>query len=128
MSYVKQNFQDGQVLNASHLNHMEDALYQHDGDLADLLAFMSAHGTVQTGSVTLTNSLEIPFNNSHQTVALSSAQENADYIVLVEIDEFTGNVGDVDVVDKMTNGFALEYSGSASSVSVNYVVIGGFEE
>lgn len=128
MSYVKQNFQDGQVLNAAHLNHMEDALYQHDENLTELLAFMSAHGTVQTGSVTLTNTQEFPFNNSHRAVALATAQENTDYIVVVEVEDFTGNVGEIAVTDKMINGFALEYNGSAPSVDVNYFVIGGFEE
>lgn len=128
MSYTAQNFSDGQVLHAAELNAMEAALLQHDGDIAALQQFVSRHGTVQTGSITLTNSLEFPFNNSYHTIALTNAQSNTDYIVLTEIEDFTGNVGEVAVVDKMTNGFALEFSGSASSVTVNYVVIGGFSE
>lgn len=128
MSYTAQNFSDGQVLHAAELNAMDAALLQHDSDIAALQQFVSRHGTVQTGSITLTNSLEFPFNNSYHTIALTNVQSNTDYIVLTEIEDFTGNVGEVAVVDKMTNGFALEFSGSASSVTVNYVVIGGFSE
>ena len=47
---------------------------------------------------------------------------------MTEIVDFTGNVGDIVVTDKMTNGFAIQHTGSASSVEVDYFVIGGFTE
>ena len=83
---------------------------------------------VETGTVTLTNSQEFPFNNSRKTVALVTAQANSDYLVDVEVDEANGNVGEVIVSSRMTNGFAIEHTGSATSVTVNYFVIGGFTE
>lgn len=36
MSYVKQNFVDGQVLNASKLNHMEDGIGDNSDDIDEL--------------------------------------------------------------------------------------------
>ena len=36
MAYTKQNFEDGQVLKAEHLNHMEDGIEQLSGEIADL--------------------------------------------------------------------------------------------
>lgn len=128
MAYVKQNFQDGQVLNAAALNHIEEALFSVCGDMDTVKAWMAKHKVVELGDVTLTNSLEFPFNNSKHTVALETAQDNGDYIVLTEVVDFTGNVGEVVVSDKMTNGFALSFTGSATSVEIEYVVIGGFSE
>ena len=83
---------------------------------------------VETGTVTLTNSQEFPFYNSRKTVSLVPAQANSDYLVDVEVDEANGNVGEVIVSSRMTNGFAIEHTGSATSVTVNYFVIGGFTE
>lgn len=37
-----------------------------------------------------------------------------------------GNVGEIVVTDKLTNGFKLAFTGSASSVTVKYTVIGGY--
>lgn len=37
MAYTKQNFEDGQVLNAEHLNHMEQGIEQLSGEIADLI-------------------------------------------------------------------------------------------
>lgn len=81
---------------------------------------------IETGSVTLTNSQAFPFNNSQKTVALATRRESTNYVVLTEVTAFTGNVGDIEISDKLTNGFKLAHTGSASSVTVNYTVIGGF--
>lgn len=126
--YVEQNFQDGQVLYAAQLTHMETALSSLADDIDTLNAWKQTHGVVETGTVTLTNAQEFPFNASKKSVALQNRQSNTDYIVLVDVVDFTGNVGDVDVVSKMVNGFSLQCSGGASSVTVDYVVIGGFSE
>lgn len=128
MAYTKHNFQDGQVLYGAQMADIDDALYNLDADNTQLKTQMQKLRVVETGSVTLTNSQEFPFNNSKRTVALQTAQANADYLVVTEIMDFTGNVGDIVITDKMTNGFAIQHTGSASSVEVDYFVIGGFTE
>lgn len=128
MAYVKHNFQDGQVLTGAAMADIDDALYDLDASNTALNAQMQRLRVVETGSVTLTNSQAFPFSNSKQTVALQTAQANTDYIVVTEVTDFTGNVGDIEVTEKMTNGFAIGHTGSASSVEVDYFVIGGFTE
>lgn len=128
MAYVLHNFQDGQVLTGQAMDDIDQALLEHDEALTLLNQQMQKLRVVETGTVTLTNSLEFPFNNSRKTVALVTAQANSDYLVDVEVDEANGNVGEVIVSSRMTNGFAIEFTGSATSVSVNYFVIGGFTE
>lgn len=128
MAYVLHNFQDGQVLTGQAMDDIDQALLEHDEALTLLNQQMQKLRVVETGTVTLTNSLEFPFNNSRKTVALVTAQANSDYLVDVEVDEANGNVGEIIVSSRMTNGFAIEFTGSATSVSVNYFVIGGFTE
>ena len=128
MAYVLHNFQDGQVLTGQAMDDIDQALLEHDEALTLLNQQMQKLRVVETGTVTLTNSQEFPFNNSRKTVALVTAQANSDYLVDVEVDESNGNVGEVIVSSRMTNGFAIEFTGSATSVSVNYFVIGGFTE
>ena len=84
--------------------------------------------TEQHGSVTLTNTASYPFNSSKSTVSLGAALPDTTYIVIPEVVSSVGNAGDLEVSDKLTNGFKLSYNGSASSVVVNYIVIGGFTE
>lgn len=128
MAYVLHNFQDGQVLTGQAMDDIDQALLEHDEALTQLNQQMQKLRVVETGTVTLTNSQEFPFNNSRKTVALVTAQANSDYLVDVEVDEANGNVGEVIVSSRMTNGFAIEHTGSATSVTVNYFVIGGFTE
>ena len=75
--------------------------------------------------MTLTNSLEFPFNNSEKSVSITT-QDNAKYVVLTEIVSAVGNPGEIEVSDKLNNGFKLSFTGSASQVIVKYTVIGGF--
>lgn len=82
--------------------------------------------TVQHGTKTLTNTQPFPFNDSKQTVALSPALPDTTYAVITQILSSTGPAGEVDVSDKLVNGFKLNTTGSASSVVVDYIVIGGF--
>ena len=128
MAYVLHNFQDGQVLTGQAMDDIDQALYDMDQAQETMNTQMQKLRVVETGTVTLTNSLEFPFNNSRKTVALVTAQANSDYLVDVEVDEANGNVGEVIVSSRMTNGFAIEHTGSATSVTVNYFVIGGFTE
>ncbi len=78
-----------------------------------------------TGTKTLTNTEEFPFNNSAAAVTITT-QANANYVVLTEVTSATGNVGEVIVSNKTTTGFTLEYTGSASTATITYTVITGF--
>lgn len=86
---------------------------------------LEGHLIVEVGSVTLTNSMAFPFNNSQQTVALRTTQNNS-YIVRTEVASAIGNVGEIEVADTLSNGFKLFYTGSTKSATINYYVIGGF--
>ena len=79
----------------------------------------------EEGTVTLTNTQKFPFNNSEQTVALVTTQEDTSYFVVTELVSEAGTAGEVIVSGKQTNGFKLAYTGSASSAVVHYFVIGG---
>ena len=79
----------------------------------------------EVGTKTLTNSLQFPFNNSQESVALVNTQRDVNYAVIAEITSSNGNAGEVFATDKQVNGFKLKYTGSASSAVVTYIVIGG---
>lgn len=95
------------------------------GLISDNLADINAQVTVQSGQVTLTNSQKYPFNGSQVTVALPHEVGNVNYIIDTEVTAHTGNVGEIVITDKLVNGFKMAFTGSASSVTVKYVVIGG---
>lgn len=78
---------------------------------------------VQT--VTFTNTLRFPFNNSVKTVSLVAARKTLNYDVSWEVTAATGNVGDIVVSDKQLNGFKIAYDGSASSVTLKIRIKGG---
>lgn len=126
MSYMTHDFQDGQVLYGADMADIDTELASLDGNVSTLQAQVARLRVVETGTTTLTNTQEFPFNNSKKTVALQTAQANSDYLVVCEVDSASGNVGEIVISDKMTNGFAIEHTGSASSVVVDYFVIGGF--
>lgn len=78
----------------------------------------------ESGSVTLTNTLAYPFNNSQVTIALANTQLDTDYAVIADVGN-QANTGEITVFDKQVNGFKMAYTGSAASVTVNYYVLGG---
>jgi len=85
--------------------------------------------TVQeTGSVSLTNTLEFPFNDSKKTVALTNVRDNLNYIVVVVSKTGNGNIGEIEISERQVNGFKIEFTGSASSATVTYAVIGGYDQ
>ena len=83
------------------------------------------HKEARTGSVTLINTKQYPFNDSLVTVALTSSLDSCDYDVLTAVTESAGEAGDVIVFGKAENGFKLAFNGSSSRVVVGYRVIGG---
>ena len=89
---------------------------------------VTAVTTKETGSVTLTNSKEYPFNDSRVTVSLSTTRHNLYYDVETVVMAYSGGLpGSVTVTDKQLNGFKLGFDGSASSVTVTYRVKEGME-
>lgn len=128
MSYTRHYFQDGQVLTGALLDEVDEKVYDLDEEIEEVREEMQGIIIVESGTVTLTNTLAFPFNNSKTTVALQKTQANSKYVIVAEPDTFSGNVGEIVVSNRMTNGFAIQYTGSASSVTIKYFVIGGFEE
>ena len=101
---------------------------QNRWDIDDIQKWMADHDITEIGTVTLTNSLNFPFNNSKRSVSLAKTRKTTNYVVLTEVTAFNGNVGEVEVTGKLTNGFQIGYTGSAASATIKYVVIGGFGE
>lgn len=100
-------------------NLLLDALRAHISECGD-------NGlTCEEGTKALTNSQAYPFNNSKTSVALSKTQDDTSYVVVADAASANGNAGEIIASDKQTNGFKLEYTGSAASVTVHYIVIGG---
>jgi len=80
----------------------------------------------EEGTVVLTNTKKFPFNNSEKTVSLEIKRGTADYTVYCEVVSVSGGcVGDINVSDKMQNGFKIQFDGDAKSVSIKYTVKGG---
>ena len=80
----------------------------------------------EEGTVTLTNSLAAPFNNSQTTISLTNVQPDTSYAVIAEFTTpVPGNAGEIIVSDRLTNGFKLAYTGAATSATIHYIVIGG---
>lgn len=84
--------------------------------------------TLRTGTVNLSNSLAFPFNDSKATVPVSPSMPDTTYAIIARIDSSAGNAGEIEVSDKLINGFKLAYTGSAKSAVVEYIAIGGFSE
>lgn len=128
--------QPGTNQSAANFNNLECGVVDAHAALALLLNLARQNmwriedlerATVQeVGTTTLTNSETFPFNNSQKTVALSNTRDNQNYVVVIVSVTGTGNVGEIEVTDRLVNGFKIAHTGSAKSVSVSYAVIGGY--
>ena len=123
--------QQGTNQSAENFNRMEEAIqdsqiaqqiiFQHqlqfEADHEERVSGLEAENIVETGTVTLTNTLKYPFNNSDKTT---------NYLVEARVTGFSGGLpGELSVSDKALNGFKLGFDGSATSVTVKYIVKGG---
>lgn len=126
-----QIIQQGTPQNAQNFNKIEDGIFSSNELGAELTRIVIKQGQAiknllgEIGTVTLTNTLAYPFNNSKKTVALSVKRDTMDYTVEVEATAAGGDVGKVIISDKQLNGFKIEHTGSAASVTVKYIVKGG---
>lgn len=125
--------QEGTPLNAANMNLLDTAALQAImmGSLnTALLRQLSDKVEAQAGEqieVTLTNSLQYPFNDSNVAVQLGTNRNKKNYTVLVEVlSSEGGGVGEIKISNKLLNGFQIAYTGAASSVKVNCIVQGGF--
>lgn len=122
--------QQGTPQDQTRFNNLEGGVVDAHAALALLFNYARQQAwEIEHGTVTLTNSEKAPFNNSQQTVALATVRESTDYLVMYEVVSYTeeaGSVGDIVISNKLINGFKMEFTGSTSSATVNYVVIGGY--
>lgn len=128
---------EGTPQNARNFNNIEDGIIDAHAAFAlllnafrqqgwtqeEILSWISKNSGFYTGSVTLENTLEFPFNNSVSSVSIGETLENTYYDVQVQVTAVTGNAGEIEVSDKLVNGFKLSFTGSASSVTVAWVVL-----
>lgn len=134
-----ERYVEGTPQSAANFNKIEDGImdahiaaaleliYQRQGEwrIEDL-----EKATIQeTGTVTLTNSMAFPFNNSKKTVALANVRDNLNYVVVVvsKTANDYGNIGEIEISERQVNGFKIEHTGSSASVTVVYAVIGGYD-
>ena len=120
--------QEGTDQSAAHFNNMEEGIT--DASVAAALLLI-ATGDLQQQTATerhvveMTNKQSYPFNDSAKTISLAVTRDSTDYTVDVDIQAHDGNVGDVRIYDKQTNGFKVAYEGSAKSATLILRVQGG---
>ena len=108
--------QDGDVASKLIVNALRQHIWQSEDEAL----------ICEDGTVTLTNTKKFPFNDSKKSVSLAKTQKNTKYVIIAEVTSVAGNVGDINVSDRLTNGFKMAFTGGAKSVTVKYYVIGGF--
>ena len=127
--------QQGTAQDQTHFNNMEAGILDAHAAEGLLLNFarmlgwtvdgiknyIAAKNVVYAGTANLTNTGGFPFNNSQKTVSLGATLPNNRYDVNTEVTAFSGNVGEVEVTNKLTNGFKLAYTGSAKSATIAWV-------
>lgn len=123
--------QQGTPISGNRLNKSEDGIFENR-ELTSLemqqileLKRNAENFNVEIGRVTLSNNQAYPFNNSKITIALKKPRNSLDYEISTELVSSNGEAGDVIVSDKQTNGFKLEFTGSATTATVKYFVKGG---
>ena len=108
--------QDGDMASKLIINRLRQHIWQNEDDAL----------ICEEGTKTLTNTKKFPFNDSKASVSLAKTQKNTKYVIIAEVPTVAGNIGDIVVSDKLTNGFKIAFTGGAKSVTVKYYVIGGF--
>lgn len=131
--------QEGTEFSAANMNKLEKGVYdahaalqilmQHTKQEEDLndqrTGAIEKEIEAEYGSKTLTNTLAFPFNNSAATVALSKTR-NTHYTVEAVVTSYAGGLpGNIIISDKAINGFKIAFDGSATNVTVDYIVKGG---
>jgi hypothetical protein len=114
---------DNQIAVAILLQHQMQREAEVDGNISDL----SRETAAETGTVSLNNTQSYPFNNSKATVPLKTTRQTLNYTVEVLQTSCKGGLsGEIVVSEKTYNGFKVEFTGSATQVTLVYIVKGGF--
>lgn len=124
--------QQGTPQNEPNFNNIEEGIFANNELGCEAVRTLIYHRQIlkklvgEVGTITLTNSIAYPFNNSKATVSLVTKRDTLDYTVEVEaVAVGKGDVGKIVITEKQLNGFKIEHTGSAASVSVKYIVKGG---
>lgn len=124
--------QQGTPMDQAHFNNEEEGI--SDVHIAAKIILLKALQTAREADgeayeVTLTNNQKYPFNSTMDTpttVALNKSKVSKNYAVDVYVKAYTGGeVGEVHISDKLTNGFKVAFDGNATSVTLILVVRGG---
>ncbi|MDR1158369.1 MAG: hypothetical protein LBK75_08740 [Oscillospiraceae bacterium] len=119
--------QQGTSQDQAHFNNIEAGVIDAHAAV-QLLSNAVRQNTwaIEIGRITLTNTEIFPFNNSQKTISLSGVNGSDSYIVLTRVTAFRGNVGEIEVSDRLRNGFKVAFTGSGASATVEYTVMGGY--
>lgn len=124
--------QQGTNMSAANFNNMETGIfgaYMTANEVVRVVRELqqTARGLVgEAIDITLTNTQKFPFNNSKVSVALNLTRNITDYTIDVEVlGASGGGVGEIDVSEKLRNGFKIAFTGAAKSVRLRLLVKGG---
>ncbi len=97
-----------------------------DNILAGRVSALEADDAPEIKTVTLTNSAKWPFNNSLQTVSLTTNRPTTNYTIDAEVKAVSGGTAQViKVSDRLANGFKVAFEGDATSVTLKIIIKGG---
>ena len=120
---MENGIQDSHVAEQILLQHKLQKERELDKGVSEILSEIAA----EYGTKVLANTDKYPFNNSASTVALTKVRDTINYTGEAIITAYSGGLpGNILVSDKAINGFKLSHDGSATSVTVRYIVKGGF--
>lgn len=125
--------QQGTPVSAGNMNNQENGIFGSVETAAVILQQFRQnerllnYNVPEVGETILTNTQTYPFNNSQKTVDIKTVRNTLDYDVTVDVitPADKRNVGEILIKDKQVNGFKIEYTGSAASVTVKYFIRGG---
>lgn len=123
--------QEGTLHDEVNFNRIEGGIYENSAIGVSLVTqVMHNKNTLadlegEIGKITLSNGDTFPFNNSRNTIAMKKSRDTDNYRVVAEVVASDGEVGEILITDKLLNGFKIEFTGSARSITIKYFIQGG---
>lgn len=68
--------------------------------------------------LTMTNTLDYPFNNSMITVPLKNNLKHNHYLIGYDLNHTDGPLESIEIVEKKNNGFKIRFTGSSKTVKL----------